>query len=47
MATKYLTPAGRELKEAAAAFVAAHPAGSGRRHKAKLLEVEKRVAAAS
>lgn len=47
MATKYLTPRGKELKEAAAAFVAAHPAGSGRRHRVKLLEVEKRVAAAS
>lgn len=47
MATKYLTPAGRELKDAAAAFVAAHPAGSGRRYRAKLQEVERRVNAAS
>lgn len=32
-ASKYLTARGKEIKEAAAAFVKAHPAGSGRRHK--------------
>lgn len=35
-ASKYLTPKGREIKEAAAAFVKAHPAGSGKKHKKKL-----------
>lgn len=29
MATKYLTPKGKELKEAAAAFAAEHPKGTG------------------
>lgn len=31
MASKYLTAKGKELKEAAAEFAKAHPAGSGRR----------------
>ena len=33
MATKYLTQKGRELREAAAANMLAHPAGTGRRYK--------------
>lgn len=33
MASKYLTPRGKEIKEAAAEYVKAHPAGSGRRFK--------------
>ncbi len=33
MASKHLTAKGKELKEAAAALIKAHPAGSGRRHK--------------
>lgn len=33
MASKYLTPKGKEIKEAAAAYVTEHPAGSGRRHR--------------
>lgn len=35
-ASKYLTPKGREIKEAAAAFVKAHPAGTGKKYKKKL-----------
>jgi len=35
MASKYLTARGKELKEAAAEFAKAHPAGSGRRKKVK------------
>lgn len=35
-ASKYLTARGKELKEAAAAFVKAHPAGSGRRYKKRM-----------
>ena len=34
-AGKYLTPKGKEIIEAAKAFVQAHPAGSGRRYKKK------------
>ena len=34
-ASKYLTPKGKEIIEAAKAFVQAHPAGSGRRYKKK------------
>mgnify|MGYP003294680827 CR=1 FL=1 len=33
MAGKYLTPKGKEIKEAAAEYAKAHPAGSGRRFK--------------
>lgn len=33
MAAKYLTPKGKELKEAAAAFAKAHPAGSGKKYR--------------
>ena len=32
MAAKYLTPKGKELVEAAAAYRKEHPKGSGRRH---------------
>jgi len=32
MASKYLTAKGKEIKEAAAEYVKAHPKGSGRRH---------------
>ena len=46
-AAKYLTPMGKEIKEAAAAFVKAHPAGSGRRHKAKMKKIEEKIAQAS
>lgn len=35
MASKYLTAKGKELKEAAAEFAKAHPAGSGRRKRVK------------
>ena len=31
MASKYLTPKGKEIKEAAAAFVKEHPAGTGKK----------------
>ena len=34
-ASKYLTPRGKEIIEAAKAFAQAHPAGSGRRYKKK------------
>ncbi len=47
MASKYLTPKGKELKEAAAEFVKAHPAGSGRRKQAKMKKIEEKVVAAS
>ena len=33
MASKYLTPKGKELKEAAAAFVKAHPKGTGYKYR--------------
>lgn len=33
MASKYLTPKGKEIIEAAAEYAKAHPAGSGRRFK--------------
>lgn len=33
MATKYLTAIGRELKEKAAEFAKAHPAGSGKKYR--------------
>ena len=33
MATKYLTPKGKELKEAAAAYVAEHKKGTGRKYR--------------
>lgn len=45
MASKYLTPKGKELKEAAAEFAKAHPAGSGRRKQAKLKAVQEQVLA--
>ena len=32
-ATKYLTPKGKEIKEAAAAFAQAHPKGSGYKYR--------------
>jgi hypothetical protein len=35
MASKYLSATGKQLKDAAAAFVKEHPAGSGRRHKSQ------------
>lgn len=35
-ASKYLTARGKELKEAAAAYVKEHPAGSGRRAKKRM-----------
>ena len=35
LASKYLTPKGKEIIEAAAAFVKAHPAGSGKKHNTK------------
>ena len=35
MASKYLSVKGKELKEAAAAYVKEHPPGSGRRHRNK------------
>ena len=47
MASKYLSAKGKELKEAAAAFVKEHPAGSGRRYKAKMKQIENKVEAAS
>jgi len=37
MASKYLSIRGKELKEAAAEYMKAHPAGSGRRHKKQTL----------
>ena len=33
MASKYLTPKGKEIKEAAAAYAKEHPKGSGRRYR--------------
>ena len=36
MASKYLTPKGREIIEAAEAFRKAHPAGTGKKYKKKL-----------
>jgi hypothetical protein len=41
MASKYLTPKSKELKEAAAEFVKAHPAGSGRRTQKALNKLAK------
>jgi hypothetical protein len=38
MASKYLTPKGKELKEAAAKMMKEHPAGSGRRHRKSTIE---------
>ena len=35
MASKYLTPKGKEIIEAAKKFAQEHPAGSGRRFKKK------------
>ena len=35
-ASKYLTARGKELKEAAAAYIKEHPAGSGRRAKKRM-----------
>lgn len=43
MASKYLSTEGQRLKDEAKAFMEAHPAGSGRRHKAKIKEIEKRI----
>lgn len=42
-ASKYLTAKGKELKELAAEFVKAHPAGSGRRKQAKLKAIQEQV----
>ena len=47
LATKYLTPKGKEIKEAAAEFVKAHPAGSGRRKQAKIKKLNEKIAQAS
>ena len=47
MASKYLTARGKELKEAAAVYAKEHPAGSGRRHKAKMKQIKYKVAQAS
>ena len=47
MASKYLTPKGQELKDAAKAYAEAHPKGSGRRYKAKLNQINNKVAAAA
>jgi hypothetical protein len=47
MASKYLTPRGKELKEAAATFAKEHPAKSGRRYKRNLQKVQDLVSAAS
>lgn len=33
LATKYLTPKGKEIKEAAAAFAAEHPKGTGYKYR--------------
>ena len=46
-ASKYLTVRGQELKDAAKAYMAEHPAGTGRRKKAKLQKIENKVNAAS
>ena len=48
-ATKYLTPRGKEIIEAAAEYVKAHPSGSGRagrRKAAALKKIENKVNAA-
>lgn len=46
MASKYLTPKGRELKDAGEAWYKAH-IGSSKKRQAAMAEVEKRVNAAS
>ena len=40
MASKYLTPKGKEIKEAAAAFVKEHPAGTGKKFIKKVSATE-------
>ena len=40
MASKYLTPKGKEIKEAAAAFVKEHPAGTGKKFVKKVSVTE-------
>ena len=47
LATKYLTPKGKEIKEAAAEFIKAHPAGSGRRKQAKIKKLNEKITQAS
>ena len=47
MASKYLTAEGQRLKDAAKAYMAEHPAGSGRRKQAKLKKIAEKVAVAS
>ena len=47
MASKYETAANKEITAKALEFAKAHPAGSGRRKKAKLKQIEERVALAS
>jgi hypothetical protein len=47
MASKYLSVKGQELKDAAKAYMEAHPAGSGRRKQAKLKAIENKVNTAS
>ena len=37
-ASKWLTPQGQEIKDAAAEYAKAHPVGSGRRYKKKISE---------
>ena len=36
MASKYLTPKGKEIKEAAATFAKEHPKGTGKKHRKKV-----------
>lgn len=37
-ASKHLTPRGKELKDAAAAYMAEHPKGTGRKYRKKVAE---------
>ena len=47
MASKYETALNKQITEKALEFAKAHPAGSGRRKKAKMRQIEERVALAS
>lgn len=47
MASKYETAANKEITAKALEFAKAHPAGSGRRKKVKMRQIEERVALAS
>lgn len=47
LATKYLTPKGKEIKEAAATYMKEHPAGSGRRKQIKINKINEKIAQAS